>query len=56
MMFKSNTPTEVIRKAREIEEIRQRLIASELSIVEKGWVNSSQVSGFRKRAIANGKL
>ncbi|MEQ3692468.1 MAG: hypothetical protein ABNH16_17190 [Thalassolituus sp.] len=59
MMSKSNTPSDVIRKAREVEEIRQRLIASELSIVEKGWVNSSQeamLSGFRERAIADGKL
>ena len=59
MMSKSNTPSDVIRKAREIEEIRQRLIASELSVAEKGWVNTSQevmLNGFRERAIANGKL
>lgn len=57
MMSKSNTPSDVIRKAREIEEIRQRLIASELSVAEKGWVDSSQeamLSGFRERA--DGKL
>ena len=58
MMSKSNTPSDVIRKAREIEDIRKRLIASELSIIEKGWVNSSKeamLSGFRKRAIVDGK-
>ena len=57
-MSKSNTPADVIRKAREIEEIRQRLIASELSVAEKGWVDSSQeamLSGFKERAIADGK-
>lgn len=56
MMSKSNTMTDVIRKAREIEEIRKRLIASELSVAEKGWVNTSQeamLSGFRERAIEN---
>jgi hypothetical protein len=58
-MPKSNTPTDVIRKAREIEAVRQLLIASELSVAEKGWVNTSQeamLSGFRERAIADGKL
>lgn len=56
MMSKSNTPSDVIRKAREIEEIRQRLIASELSVAEKGWVNTSQevmLSGFKARANEN---
>jgi hypothetical protein len=59
MMSKSNTPSDVIRKAREIEEIRQRLIASELSVAEKGWVDSSQeamLSGFVKRVARNGHI
>lgn len=59
MMSKSNTLTDVMRKAREIEEIRKRLIASELSVAEKGWVNTSQeamLDRFKERAIVDGKL
>jgi hypothetical protein len=55
-MSKSNLLTDEIHKT---DEVRQRLIASELSVVEKGWVNTSQeamLSGFRERAIADGKL
>ena len=58
-MPKSNLSTDVISKAREIEAVRQRLIASELSVAEKGWVNTSQevmLSGFKERAIEDGKL
>jgi antitoxin ParD1/3/4 len=56
---RSEVINDLIRKAREIEEIRKRLIASELSVAEKGWVNTSQeamLNGFRERAIADGKL
>jgi antitoxin ParD1/3/4 len=56
---RSEVINDLIRKAREIEEIRKRLIASELSVAEKGWVNTSQeamLNGFRGRAIADGKL
>jgi hypothetical protein len=58
-MSKSNLLTDEIHKTQKIDEVRQRLIASELSVVEKGWVNTSQeamLSGFRERAIADGKL
>ena len=56
---RSEVINDLIRKAREIEEIRQRLIASELSAAEKGWVNTSQeamLKGFRERATKGGKL
>ena len=56
---RSEVINDLIRKAREIEEIRQRLIASELSVAEKGWVNTSQeamLNGFRERAAKDGKL
>lgn len=56
---RSEVINDLIRKAREIEDIRKRLIASELSVAEKGWVNTSQevmLNGFRERAIADGKL
>ena len=56
---RSEVINDLIRKAREIEEIRKRLIASELSVAEKGWVNTSQeamLDRFRERAIADGKL
>ncbi len=55
---RSEVINDLIRKAREIEEIRQRLIASELSASEKGWVNASQeamLNGFRERATKDGK-
>jgi antitoxin ParD1/3/4 len=56
---RSEVINDLIRKAREIEDIRQRLIASELSVAEKGWVNASQeamLNGFRERATKDGKL
>ena len=56
---RSEVINDLIRKAREIEEIRQRLIASELTVAEKGWLNTSQeamLNGFRERAIKDGKL
>ena len=56
---RSEVINNLIRKAREIEEIRQRLIASELAIAEKSWVNTSQeamLKGFRERATKDGKL
>lgn len=59
MVPKSNTPTDFIRKACEIEEIRKRLIASELAVAEKGWVNTSQetmLSDFMERVSSNGDI
>ena len=56
---RSEVINDLIRKAREIEDIRQRLIASELSAAEKGWVNTSQeamLNGFRERATKDGKF
>ncbi|WP_320821238.1 hypothetical protein [Thalassolituus sp.] len=59
MMSKSNTATDVIRKTREIAAVRERLIASELSVAEKGWVNTSQeamLDRFKERATSNGDI
>jgi len=39
-MSNSILSVNVIRKTREIEAVRERLIASELSVTEKGWVNT----------------
>ena len=55
---RSEVINDLIRKAREIEEIRQRLIASELAVAEKGWINTSKeamLNGFRERAAKDGK-
>ncbi len=59
MMSKSNTATDVIRKASEIAAVRKRLIVSELSVAEKGWLNTSHeamLDRFKERAIVDGKL
>ncbi|WP_370292946.1 hypothetical protein [Thalassolituus sp.] len=56
---RSEVINDLIRKAREIEDIRQRLIASEVSVAEKGWVSTSQeamLNGFRERAAKDGEL
>lgn len=56
---RSEVINDLIRKAREVEEIRQRLIASELAVAEKSWVTTSQeamLNGFRERAAKDGKL
>ncbi len=50
---RSEVINDLIRKAREIEDIRQRLIASEVSVAEKGWVSTSQeamLNGFMERS------
>lgn len=50
---------DLIRKAREVEDIRARLIAAEMSVTEKGWVTTSQeemLNRFRERAGGDGKL
>jgi hypothetical protein len=55
-MPKSNLSTDEAHKTQEIDEVRQRLIASELSVAEKGWVNTSQevmLSTFRARTNEN---
>lgn len=56
---RSEVVNDLIRKAREVEEIRQRLIAAELSVAEQGWVEKSQdaiLADFRKKAQQDGKL
>ncbi|UXD88327.1 ribbon-helix-helix domain-containing protein [Thalassolituus hydrocarboniclasticus] len=39
---RSEVINDLIRKAREVEDIRARLIAAEMSVAEKGWVTTSQ--------------
>ncbi len=56
---RSEVINDLIRKAREVEDIRARLIAAEMSVTEKGWVTTSQeekLNRFRERAGGDGKL
>ncbi|PHS63106.1 MAG: CopG family transcriptional regulator [Thalassobium sp.] len=56
---RSEVINDLIRKAREVEEIRTRLIAAEISVTEKGWVTTSQeemLNRFRERAGGDDKL
>ncbi len=56
---KSDVVNDLIRKAREIEQIRARLIAAELSVKQSGWVEKSPqeiLEGFKQKARQHGKL
>lgn len=60
---RSEVVNDLIRKARqrerEAEYIRARLIASEKSVAEHGWVSDTPeeiLEGFKERARRNGKL
>jgi len=56
---RSEVVNDLIRRVREIEVIRQRLIASEQSITEQGWVQETpqqMLDGFKEKARRDGKL
>ena len=56
---RSEVVNDLIRRAREIEVIRGRLIAAEQSVVEHGWVTKSpdqMLEGFKEKARQDGKL
>lgn len=56
---KSEVVNDLIRKAREIERIRDKLIAAEQSVADQGWVTETpeeMLAGFKDKARRNGKL
>ena len=60
---RSEVVNDLIRKAREksreVEFIRTKLIASEKSVEDRGWVTETQnemLDGFKQRARRDGKL
>ena len=56
---RSEVVNALIRKAREIEHIRERLLAAELTIEASGWVEKTQeemLQGFKDKARHDGKL
>ena len=56
---KSEVVNDLIRKAREIERIRAKLLAAEKSVAEHGWVTETpeeMLDGFKEKARREGKL
>ncbi|WP_424930263.1 ribbon-helix-helix domain-containing protein [Amaricoccus tamworthensis] len=56
---RSEVVNDLIRRAREVEAIRARLIASELSAENDGWVTATPeetLAEFRETAHRNGKI
>ncbi len=56
---RSEVVNDLIRHAREIEVIRERLIAAEQSVVEHGWITKTPeqiLDGFKEKARQDGKL
>lgn len=56
---RSEVINDLIRKAREIEIIRAKLIAAEMSVAESGFVDKSpeaMLDGFKEKARRDGKL
>ena len=56
---RSEVINDLIRKAREIEAIRSRLIAAEQSAAERGWIDDSArqlLDKFKESARQDGKL
>ena len=56
---RSEVVNDLIRRAREIEVIRGRLIAAEQSVLERGWVTETpqqMLDGFKEKARRDGKL
>ena len=56
---RSEVVNDLIRRVREIEVIRERLIAAEQSVSERGWVTKTpeqMLDGFKEKARQNGKL
>ncbi len=56
---RSDVVNDLIRKARGIDAIRAKLIAAELSVEERGWVEKTpdeMLDGFKEKARQDGKL
>ena len=56
---RSEVVNDLIRKARELETIRARLIAAEMAVEENGFVDKTQaeiLAGFKEKARRDGKL
>lgn len=56
---RSDVVNDLIRKAREIEGIREKLIAAEQSVTTHGWITASPqelLESFKRRAEADGEL
>ena len=56
---RSEVVNDLIRRVREIEVIRERLIAAEQSVADRGWVSETPgqiLDGFKKKARRDGKL
>ena len=56
---RSEVVNDLIRRTREIESIRARLIASEQAVLDRGWVEDTPeqlLSGFKAKAQRDGKL
>ena len=56
---RSEVINDLIRKAREVEAIRDRLIAAEQSVVERGWVDETAkqlLDSFKEKARQDGEL
>ncbi len=56
---RSEVVNDLIRRVREIENIRAHLIAAEQSVAEHGWVKETPeqvLEGFKEKARCNGKL
>ena len=56
---RSEVVNDLIRRVREIEVIRERLIAAEQSVAERGWVNKTpeqMLAGFKEKAEQDGRL
>lgn len=56
---KSEVVNDLIRKAREIERIRAKLLAAEQSVAEHGWVvqtSEEMLDGFKEKARRDSKL
>ena len=56
---KSDVVNDLIRRAREIENIQQRLIVAEQSVERHGWSEKTpeeMLDGFKENARRNGKL
>lgn len=56
---RSEVVNDLIRRAREVEVVRARLMAAELSVQSDGWVtksSSEMLQDFREKARNDGKL
>ena len=56
---RSEVINDLIRKARHIEKIQNKLIAAELSVEKYGWVEKTSeemLEGFKEKAHREGKL